>query len=443
MAPTASSASGRVHIVLIPGFAGFDALGRIQYYAGVTPLFREWQAGSGNRVDLRYFDNLPTAGVVTRASRLIAHLAKRVARGEFLKGDAIAVVGHSTGGLDIRRMLVDLEQLAAAGGQIAVDGCAVPPRQLLEMVSRVAFLSVPQWGTNLADWARAYPTPRKALVAEAQAAVSLARVSPVDRVEAWLADKAAKWAGAELFLAVKDALTEMDANAVSPDDPRRQEKRAAAYEAASELALYLNYMAADFHVIDDLAVIPPDAPTSPAQFDTDMRSREQAIWREHRIDTRSYATLGRCPFVFTPGATAPSLDLRDPRTWPTANLDPEAATGTDVTYRFAYRACAGGPFQHPPGVPATATLMDTRQPHRVELWDNDGVVNTASALWPNGEETLLVRGDHGDIIGHYRLTPARPGSGREYDSYDVLRSGSCFEEAFRAVWRDVFDFCAS
>jgi hypothetical protein len=32
------SPNGRMHVILIPGFAGFDVLGQLEYYAGVTPL---------------------------------------------------------------------------------------------------------------------------------------------------------------------------------------------------------------------------------------------------------------------------------------------------------------------------------------------------------------------------------------------------------------------
>ncbi len=94
-------ASCRVHIVLVPGFGGFDALGQLEYYSGVTPLFRDWQdhrAAGAPRVVLHYFDVLPTAGVATRATGLQAYLAKRVARGELAAGDIVALVGHSTGG---------------------------------------------------------------------------------------------------------------------------------------------------------------------------------------------------------------------------------------------------------------------------------------------------------------------------------------------------------
>ena len=100
------SLSNRYHIVLVPGFAGFDALGQVEYYAGVTSLFQTW-SDSAPAV-LHYFDNLPTAAVRTRAKRLCAYLAKRIVRGEILDGDKVVLVGHSTGGLDIRQLMRDL-----------------------------------------------------------------------------------------------------------------------------------------------------------------------------------------------------------------------------------------------------------------------------------------------------------------------------------------------
>src|ERR1700757_3799225 len=96
----------RFHIVLIPGFGGFDALGQLEYYSGITPLFQSWLAG--NQV-LHYFDNFPTAAVVTRRARLRSYLARRIARGEISISDDVILVGHSTGGLDIRQLLCDLD----------------------------------------------------------------------------------------------------------------------------------------------------------------------------------------------------------------------------------------------------------------------------------------------------------------------------------------------
>ena len=98
------SPNSRIHVILITGFAGFDALGQLEYYAGVTPLFRNWQKKHKDRPTavLHYFDNFPTAAVATRSELLRQYIVKRIARGEFTNGDRIALIGHSTGGLDIR-----------------------------------------------------------------------------------------------------------------------------------------------------------------------------------------------------------------------------------------------------------------------------------------------------------------------------------------------------
>ena len=154
----------RLHIVMVPGFAGFDALGQMAYYAGVTRQFQEWQQKerSGPTV-LHYFDNFPTAAVVTRAGRLRRYLAKRIARGTFHRGDALALVGHSTGGLDIRWLIWELTEPRQQDN--VVDGVSVPAAEILQLVRRIVFLSVPQWGTNIADWVRAYQVGRTAVVA--------------------------------------------------------------------------------------------------------------------------------------------------------------------------------------------------------------------------------------------------------------------------------------
>jgi hypothetical protein len=65
-------------------------------------------------------------------------------------------------------------------------------------------------------------------------------------------------------------------------------------------------------------------------------------------------------------------------------------------------------------------------------------------LWPNAEQTLLVQGDHGDIIGHYWLVRATQPSLRKHHTYDLLGSASGFDAAtMKAVWTDIFDFCAA
>ena len=438
------SPHNRVHLVLIPGFAGFDALGQLEYYAGVTPQFADWKKTGGQRREhavLHYFDNFPTAAVATRASRLRDYLAKRIARGEFLPGDALALVGHSTGGLDIRYLLWELAH--SPDKNHAVDRTTVQAKNILDFIQRVVFLSVPQLGTNIANWVREYALARTLVVAELRASVAASQVPLVDKIQECIASFAAG-TKVNLVYALRDTLDEAETRLCQ--DPTQT---ALAQEAASEVALWLRHIATDFSAIDDLSSEHPGGNNaSPAHFDSGTRAQEISNWKKFGIKTRSYATVGRRPFRFEEGHPAPRLDLLNPYTY--SEFTPRAGRNghTDIVYRFCYRACAGGPFQYPDpeNVPAPRPFaLATHLPRPIELWDNDGIVNTASMLWPDGERTLLVEGDHMDIVGHYKLVRA-PGdeSMRKYQAYDLLKSDSGFHPGtFQQVWNDVFDFCIS
>ncbi len=441
---SAGKPSPRLHIVLVPGFGGFDALGQMEYYAGVTPEFRAWRdrGGERSRAVLHYFDNLPTASVATRAQRLRDYLAKRIARGEFLGDDTIALIGHSTGGLDIRRMIWDLD--SAPRDERALDGTqggayTVEAREIRDRITHVVFLSVPQWGTNIADWVRTYWIARKLVVGNLYASVSATQVPPLDRVEALLSTILSDVSGLALMCAVRDAINEAE---TGPCKDGRQ--TAAAQEAASELSLYLRHMVTDFRAIDDLAAEANGDHESPAHFSDRMRQQEVDRWRN--IATQSYATVSQSPFRFAPGRSAPRWDMLNPCSYPEVAKDRALSKATDATYRMCYRACAGGPFGYPSYTGFSPELMhlNSRRSRRIELWDNDGIVNTASMVWPYGK-TWLVECDHMDIVGHYRaVEAASPESGRRYDAYDLLGSASKFgPEGFTAVWQDVFDFCLS
>ena len=367
----------RLHIVLVPGFAGFDALGQLEYYAGITPLF---QKRPPRNEALHYFDNFPTAAVVTRAARLRKYLAKRIARGEIASGDEVILVGHSTGGLDIRWLLRSLHRRRTP---IVVDGgVGVEPAKILAHVRRVVFLSVPHWGTNIADWVHEYPVWRKAVVAELCASVAGSQVLLLDRLESAIAGGAACLTSAGLLRALQDSLTEANAHNGRPGPARTAD----AQEAASQLALYLRHIASDFGAIDDLTARRPQGkPQSPAHLSVEEREAELALWQELRIDVRSYVTLGRRPFRFDPEYRAPVWELCRPWTCPELAKDGEQSAGTDIVYRTSYRACAGGPLERPLLSGTVARRLGPVAEGEIALWDNDGIVNTVSMFWPKGE----------------------------------------------------------
>jgi hypothetical protein len=206
----------------------------------------------------------------------------------------------------------------------------------------------------------------------------------------------------------------------------------------------LRHIASDFSAIDDLGSRPSPGSTSPAHFTNEQRERELRLWKDLGIETRSYATIGARPFVFTAGSPAPRWELLKPSTYPNLTPQTDEARHMDFVYRTCYRACAGGPFESPAGA-AAPTALRTRQNQAIEAWDNDGIVNTASMLWPDGARTILVEGDHADIIGHHRLVAKTPPSARKYHTYDLLRSApksesGSFADTFKQVWSDAFDF---
>jgi triacylglycerol lipase len=118
--------------------------------------------------------------------------------------------------------------------------------------------------------------------------------------------------------------------------------------------------------------------------------------------------------------------------------DSVLSAGTDCMYRTCYRACAGGPFDPPKWNKEEGKRLSLQQP--IEIWDNDGIVNTLSMFWPMGEN-VLVHADHMDIVGHYTPVLAHPGSGRKYRAYDLLKSNSGFSDArFEEIWNEIFAF---
>jgi len=355
----------RSHVVLIPGFAGFDALGQLEYYGGLTELFTNLRAD--NEV-LHYFDNFPTAAVAARARRLREYLAKRIARGEISKDDDVTLIGHSTGGLDIRMLLSDLHNLKESDESIAVDGLDVQPRALIDHIRRVVFLSVPHWGTNIADWVKSHWVLRRTLIENLRATVAGSQLSLVERLESAMTANTFSITGAPIYQAVQDALDEANED----DGQRTPYRRAEAHEAASELALYLRHMASDFRAIDDLTSQTPRVEKrtnrkleSPAHFSTGERKSEEDKLKS--IEFLSYVTLGKRPFRFDSEKPAPLWDLAKPWTYPEISKDRTLSRGTDCMYRTCYRACAGGPFDRPKESRDNAKRVSPKQP--IEVWD--------------------------------------------------------------------------
>ncbi len=445
----------RTHIVLVPGFAGFDALGQLDYYANVTQCFHVWQDKRDRKrrskrqaaahATLHYFQGFPTAGVTTRARLLEAYLARRCARNEFQRDDEIVLVGHSTGGLDIRQLLSEL--IAHENESVRVDGDAIHAwavrcDHILDRIRRAVFVSVPQRGANIANHVGRNRFLAAWFVTALRLGFHLSQVKSAVN----LLKSSERWDArlhSELLMAVRDALLEV-----------AQRKTATRFTAAQaraahmQIKLWLNHIDADFLAIDDLRTHSDDELKSVARFTDREREAELQNLERHDIATRSYATIGRCPF------DEARLRRGEPPSWYDVLLPASSnPAGAEVFYRIAYKLCTLGTLGSDGAF--RARTFGSHEIRSIEPWENDGIVNTASMLWPDGESTRLIAGDHADIIGHYQraedpsarwfesndplVEPQR--CARRYHTYDIFGSNSLFgEREFQAVWENIFDF---
>jgi hypothetical protein len=477
----------RKHLVLVPGFVGFDALGQLRYYVGVTRLLGE-RAPAGT---VHYFDNFPTASVANRAIRLRTFLAKKIARGEIREGDELTLLGHSTGGLDIRKLM---QQLSDGGKTLVDDRVPVSHAVIKGSIKRLVFMSVPHYGTNIADYASDF----QVLIKDVLHKVAIALRDdqpPVTTLRAILSK--GQRHECELLYALRDALVESDVRGSGGPLQLANER-----EARSQLVLWLEHMSSDFEAILDLRSgpqqrkaqgvqgqssgaaadqLPGVGETSPAHFSFGDRSKELEGWGtdittlsfatvvpRHVLPARDIlATLARFlrrageplthifEFLSRLGITK-AIDqlgvdelvgaIGSPALVAYLNDDPAAL------FRYVYAVCAdpSGPFHAPSGDPTyhkDFVELDGSPARSIQDSDNDGIVNTRSMFWPfdpkrpHAHEGVIVSSDHADIMGHCGLMPKQKDvlSDRSYDAYDLFQSGAGFDK-FDAVWRRVFDF---
>jgi hypothetical protein len=472
--------------VLVPGFVGFDALGQLEYYAGVTEVFDRFREDrEASHVVLHYFDNFPTASVALRAELLQSWIAKRVARGQIGPDDRVALVGHSTGGLDIRKALHEFGR----GGTLSLDGSHVlDKRDVLARIKHVVFLSTPQFGTNLGDFGHRLAATLQALIKDAGIAVRLNR-EPISSLRRLLVELLPDTRSGVL-LALADTLSESDEDSSGSEAQRAQER-----DARSQVSLWLEHMGKDFGIIDDLRSFsaPRLDARSPAHFDTDQRAEELATWRRSGISTCSFVTrvsavqvspiASSIVALLKSGAPvfngiAELVNLAAESWWlPFLSLPAIAGRAAGpalavpaviallyrhpaVLFEAMHALCADptGPFKDPsesapqglaPRVRALGS-NDTLPASELRISDSDGVVNSVSMLWPfekahpADHPMTLVEADHGDIIGHYEHRKKREPApnGRKYYAYDIFPSGAGFtREKFEAVWQQVFSSC--
>jgi triacylglycerol lipase len=119
----------RQHVFLSPGMFGFGQLGSYNYFAHIQRELTARFAAAGHELIAHTIEDLPTASIRRRATRLADTIAKHSG------GDPIHLLGHSTGGLDAR---------------VVASPATLMDRPWLPQLRSVTTMNTPHYGTPLA-----------------------------------------------------------------------------------------------------------------------------------------------------------------------------------------------------------------------------------------------------------------------------------------------------
>jgi hypothetical protein len=126
----------RQHVLLVPGFFGFANLGDFAYFGHVRDFFARYLRRHGIAGEVIVVQTFPTASLRRRATRVLETMAELLDRSD---GD-VHLIGHSSGGLDVRLLTAPEVQLPTT---LEVDKYA-------QKVRTVVTLSSPHRGSPLA-----------------------------------------------------------------------------------------------------------------------------------------------------------------------------------------------------------------------------------------------------------------------------------------------------
>jgi triacylglycerol esterase/lipase EstA (alpha/beta hydrolase family) len=365
--------------VLIPGFFGFDRLANIPYFVRVDDALAA--AFHRRRHALRVVQALvpPTASLDIRASALIHEIVEKA-------GDAthIHLIGHSSGGLDLRLALSD-------------HALPVPSTWAEKIVPRIRSaitIATPHYGTPLADLGAGI------------------RVQVLLRMLSWLTVRglAHGYLPMRTMVTAGRILVHLDdivgIRGTVLDQLYEQLLVLSPRNYVADLRTHLREVSNHQGLVQDLCL-------------------EQAKRRNRLVRDRGGVRYG----CVVTRAESPSW-----RSMVAIGRDPYAQA-TLVFFRLLQRLAASTPSGYLP----VAGAFDSREFWRVYgaplgLRDNDGIVPTLSQLW--GHLIAAVRADHFDVMGYF--------AGRTQDAnhLDLVTSGSGFSPAdFADMWDKIANFC--
>jgi triacylglycerol lipase len=368
------------HLYLSPGMFGFGRLASYDYFTHVERALSARLRARGQEVATHVIHVSPTASIRRRALTLCEVVSSTCSAAD-PAGGPIHLIGHSTGGLDARLV---------ASPSVAL---AVPPETLAwrERLVSVTTINAPHFGTPLASFFTTASGERALRALSALTVIALSFGSPPLAVARAFV---AAFSGVDRSLGLKvkvfDRATESLLRLL--DDVRSGEVREYVDGIGQDQGAMVQLMpeAMDLYIagVEDRPGILYQSTASMAPPPTPRMFLP--------VVGHPWGLLSGTVFATLYGISS-RFDRRYPCAAPTAGEENEAMLA---------RA-----FSRAPGARA-----------------NDGVVPIRSQIW--GKLVWAGYGDHLDVIGHFRDTPAAPLAEREVRDdpphLDWLYSGSAF-----------------
>ncbi|HEY2408286.1 MAG TPA: hypothetical protein VGI10_19900 [Polyangiaceae bacterium] len=373
------AATHRVYFV--PGMFGFGKLAGYDYFNHVRVGLEQRLRARG--VDARFEDipAPPTSSLRYRSRVLASTIAST-------SGDAnpIHLIGHSTGGLDVRLVLSPSVQLGLSSEQLAWR----------TRVRSAVTINTPHYGTPLAGYFTTVAGTRMLYVLSLLTAVSLAVGEPslaiFSRVVAGIGGIDSLFGGdLKLFSRITDSVL-----------------RFVDRDGRGEIADFLSKIRVDQGAI--IQIMPEAMDLFNATTENDARVRYGCV-------------ASASP---TPVSMRLARRIRSPYAAFTAAL-------YSTMYQFASTEPAVYPYARPNA--REAEYLRTGLDHAVNNASNDGIVPTLSMLW--GELLWAGEADHLDVLGHFH-DDKKPS-----EHFDWVTSGARFtRQRFAAVLDAIADFVA-
>jgi triacylglycerol esterase/lipase EstA (alpha/beta hydrolase family) len=365
----------RHHIVLVPGLFGFAKLGGFDYFMHVEEALASRYLEQGESCEFVLVSSPPTGSIVYRTEVLMDTITQRCAD----DAGSIHLVGHSTGGLDIR---------------LLTSPTAWPdPPDWLGRVRTATSISTPHYGTPLAYFLTTLAGTR---LLETLSLLTYATLRAGGPPLTILAPLIAALGRADRLFGVEikavERTTDLLVRFLEP-------------EGQSEIRDWFEGIHRDQGAIIQLT------PESMDIFNVGV---------EDNPDVRYASLVTRMP---PPGAASLLRSLGSP-------ISTLSAVVFSTLYVGAGRASRIYPPPNPS--PEVREYLEAELGLPIDNSLNDGLVPTTSMVW--GEVIWAGTADHLDVLGHFR-------GDRDSSHTDWLVSGAGFrEEEFDQAMDAIADF---